>query len=149
MVLLSGPRGRSVFHHPSGFQSGSYFVPWGTFGKVWRHFLSRLGCRRARTCVCVCVCVCVCDVLPAFSEWQQRKWQSTLVFLPGKSHGQRSLVGYSPWGLEKPDKTERLTLSQAEYLAALPPFSQSRYYPAPNISRVAVNKPMDKASFLA
>ena len=25
-------------------------------------------------------------------------WQPTPVFLPGKSHGQRSLVGYSPWG---------------------------------------------------
>ena len=29
---------------------------------------------------------------------RRRKWHSTLVFLPGKSHGQRSLVGYSPWG---------------------------------------------------
>ena len=28
----------------------------------------------------------------------RRKWQLTLVFLPGESHGQRSLVGYSPWG---------------------------------------------------
>ena len=28
----------------------------------------------------------------------RRKWQATPVFLPGKSHGQRSLVGYSPWG---------------------------------------------------
>ena len=27
----------------------------------------------------------------------KRKWQPTPVFLPGKSHGQRSLVGYSPW----------------------------------------------------
>ena len=27
-----------------------------------------------------------------------RKWQPTPVFLPGKSHGQRSLEGYSPWG---------------------------------------------------
>ena len=27
-----------------------------------------------------------------------RKWHSTSVFLPGKSHGQRSLLGYSPWG---------------------------------------------------
>ena len=26
-----------------------------------------------------------------------RKWQPTLALLPGKSHGQRSLVGYSPW----------------------------------------------------
>ena len=28
----------------------------------------------------------------------RRKWQPTIVFLPGKSHGQRSLAGYSPWG---------------------------------------------------
>ena len=27
-----------------------------------------------------------------------RKWQPTPIFLPSKSHGQRSLVGYSPWG---------------------------------------------------
>ena len=27
-----------------------------------------------------------------------RKWQLTLVFFPGKLHGQRSLVGYSSWG---------------------------------------------------
>ena len=27
-----------------------------------------------------------------------RKWQPTPIFLPGESHGQRSLVGYSPWG---------------------------------------------------
>ena len=30
-------------------------------------------------------------------SWR-RKWQPTLVFLPGKSHEQRNLVGYSPWG---------------------------------------------------
>ena len=28
----------------------------------------------------------------------RRKWQPTPVFLPGESHGQRNLVGYSPWG---------------------------------------------------
>ena len=28
----------------------------------------------------------------------RRKWQPTPVFLPGESHGQRSLAGYSPWG---------------------------------------------------
>ena len=28
----------------------------------------------------------------------RRKWQLTPVFLPRESHGQRSLVGYSPWG---------------------------------------------------
>ena len=31
----------------------------------------------------------------------RRKWQPTPVFLPGKSHGQRSLAGYSPQGLKR------------------------------------------------
>ena len=34
------------------------------------------------------------------------KWQLTLVFLPGKFHRQRSLVGYSPWGRKESDTTE-------------------------------------------
>ena len=32
-------------------------------------------------------------------------------FLPGKSHGQRSLEGYSPWGHKELDMTEQLSLS--------------------------------------
>ena len=42
-------------------------------------------------------------------RWR-RKWQSTPVLLPGKSHGQRSLVGYSPRGRKESDMTERLHL---------------------------------------
>ena len=38
-------------------------------------------------------------------RWQ---WDPTPVLLPGKSHGRRSLVGYSPWGRKKSDMTERL-----------------------------------------
>ena len=37
-----------------------------------------------------------------------RKWQPTPVFLPGKSHGQRSLVGYTPQGSKESDTTEWL-----------------------------------------
>ena len=40
-------------------------------------------------------------------SWR-RKWQPTPELLPGKSHGRRSLVGYSPWGHEQSDTTERL-----------------------------------------
>ena len=36
----------------------------------------------------------------------RRKWQPTPVFLPGKSHGQRSLVGYSPWYCKMMDTTK-------------------------------------------
>ena len=48
-----------------------------------------------------------------FTSWVRkipwrRKWQPTPVFLPGKSHGQRSLIGYSPWGHKQSDTTERL-----------------------------------------
>ena len=39
----------------------------------------------------------------------RRKWLPTPVFLPGEFRGQRSLVGYSPWGHKESDKTERLT----------------------------------------
>ena len=38
----------------------------------------------------------------------RRKWKPILVFLPGKFHKQRSLVGYSPWGLKELDTTERM-----------------------------------------
>ena len=38
-----------------------------------------------------------------------RKWQPPPVFLPGKSHGQRSLAGYSPWGCKESDMTEQLS----------------------------------------
>ena len=38
----------------------------------------------------------------------RRWWHPTLVLLPGKSHGRRSLVGCSPWGRYASDTTERL-----------------------------------------
>ena len=57
--------------------------------------------------------------LPAMQEtWVQllgredpleKKWQPTLVFLPGKSHGQSCLAGYSPWGHKESDLTEQLS----------------------------------------
>ena len=40
-------------------------------------------------------------------RWR-RKWQSTPILLPGKSHGEMSLVGCHPWGREESDTTERL-----------------------------------------
>ena len=36
----------------------------------------------------------------------RRKWQPTPVFLPGESHEQRNLVGYSPWGRKESDRIE-------------------------------------------
>ena len=39
---------------------------------------------------------------------RRRQWHPTPVLLPGKSHGQRSLVGCSPWGRKELDTTEQL-----------------------------------------
>ena len=38
----------------------------------------------------------------------RRQWHPTPALLPGKSHGQRSLVGRGPWGRKESDKTQRL-----------------------------------------
>ena len=40
----------------------------------------------------------------------RKEWHPTPVFLPGESHGQRSLGGYSPWGCKESDM-DRLSLS--------------------------------------
>ena len=52
-----------------------------------------------------------CGLLCVFVPWVRkipwrRKWQPTPV--PGKFHGWRSLVGYSPWGRKESDTTEQL-----------------------------------------
>ena len=59
--------------------------------------------------------ICLQCRRPRFDPWVgkilwRRKRQSTPVFLPGKSHGQRSLVGYSLWGCKELDTTEQLTI---------------------------------------
>ena len=43
-------------------------------------------------------------------SWR-RECQPTSVFLPGEFHGQRSLVGYSPWGCKESDTTNTFTLT--------------------------------------
>ena len=54
---------------------------------------------------------------------ERRQWPPTPVLLPGKSHGQRSLVGCSPWGRKESDMTERLhfhfSLSSRGFLVPL------------------------------
>ena len=70
--------------------------PWGFPGGTSRKELV-CQCRRHKKC--------------RFDPWVGKvpwrgKWQPTAVFLPEKSHGQRSLAGYSPWGLTESDMTE-------------------------------------------
>ena len=53
---------------------------------------------------------------PGFDPWigkipWRRKWQPTLIFLPGELHGQRILAGYSSMGPKELGMTEQLTLS--------------------------------------
>ena len=62
---------------------------------------SGFHCRRHRRC--------------RFDPWVgkipwRRKWRPTPVFLPEKSHGQKSLAGYSPGGLRESDMTEKLSM---------------------------------------
>ena len=61
-----------------------------------------------------------------FNPWVRkipwrRRWQPTVVFLPGKSHGQRSRAGYSPWGCKKLDTTTkaRYTDSFVSFLTSI------------------------------
>ena len=54
------------------------------------------------------------DMRLGFDPWVgkipwRREWQPTPGFLPGESHGQRSLVGYSPWGHKEWDTTVQLS----------------------------------------
>ena len=49
-----------------------------------------------------------------FNPWfrkipRRRKWQTNREFLPGEFHGQRSLMGYSPWSHKESDMPEQLT----------------------------------------
>ena len=58
--------------------------------------------------------ICLQCRRPGFDPWirkipRRREWLPTPVFLTGISHGQRSLVGYSPWGRKDSDTTEQLT----------------------------------------
>ena len=49
----------------------------------------------------------------------RRKWQPSPVLLPGRFHGRRSLIGYSPWDLEESDTTEWLHFMGALFLVFL------------------------------
>ena len=56
----------------------------------------------------------------------KRAWQLTPVFLPGESHGQRSLAGYSPRGRNESDMTEQLTAQSTACYLEIQLFVSSR-----------------------
>ena len=70
----------------------SWGFPGGTSGKE-----SACQCRRHKRCKC--------DPWVRKIPWR-RTWRPNPVFLPGESHGQRSLVGYNPYGCTESDMTE-------------------------------------------
>ena len=70
-----------------------------------------------------------CDFDLRFSNVVRRKWQSTPVFLPGKSHGQRSLVGYSPWGCKVSDLAECVHAHTHKWLMILITLSCTFVFP--------------------
>ena len=68
---------------------------------------SRLVCGKEPTCYCRSHRRAGLDPWVGKIPWR-RKWQPTPVFLPGESHGQRSLEGYNPWGGKESDTTQQL-----------------------------------------
>ena len=90
-------------------------TPWWLSGKE-----SACQCRRRRF-----------DLWIRKIPWR-RKWQPTPVFLPGKSHEQKSLAGYSPWNLKRVGHnlvTEQQQLNTYVWLfIVFPPIHAFRFY---------------------
>ena len=68
--------------------------------------------------------ICLQCGRPGFDTWVgnipwMRDRLSTPISLPGESHGQRSLAGYSPWGCKESDTTEQLSLDRELKYGAL------------------------------
>ena len=88
----------------------SYIVPWFIFTTL-------VACKDSKETACN-------EGRPRFDPWIEkipwrREWLPSPVFLPGESHGLRSLVGYSPWGHKKLDRIERLPLSFSNFTTNL------------------------------
>ena len=79
--------------------------------------------------------ICLQFRRPEFIPWigkipWRRIWQPTLVFLPGKSRGQRSLVGYSPWGRKELGMTERFHFIFTSWSLKVFPRTGACWFPA-------------------
>ena len=59
----------------------------------------------------------------------RRKWQTIPVFLPGESHGQRNLEGYSPQGCKELDMTERTHTHTHIFIHYTPAFYLALLFP--------------------
>ena len=77
-----------------------------------------------------------------FNRWVKkipwrRKWQSTPVFLPGKSHGQRNVVGYCPWGCKRVGHDLPTKQQQAKHTPKQPTKASSSRAPSTGHPRVS------------
>ena len=96
----------------------SSFLPLKNCVPTWEDLMRsliaiKLFYRRFLHMVQTVKCLCLQCGRPRFDPWVRkilwrRIWRPTPVFLPGKSHGQRSVVGYIPWGHKESDMTEQL-----------------------------------------
>ena len=114
--------GNSCYPHFTDVATGDHKVPWKeqqswilsphSPGPIFRRWLSgkelACHCRRSKF-----------DPWVGKISWR-RAWQPTPVFLPGESHGQRSLVGYSPWGGKELDMAERLSTQKVQVQGLFP-----------------------------
>ena len=74
-----------------------------------------------------------------FLGWEdplEKKWQSTPVYLPGKSYGHRSLAGYSQWGHKELNTTEQLNTHTRTHIHSV-------------LSMFKVRKPMLRYRFIS
>ena len=96
-----GSRGNSLVVQCLGLHTSTAVAP------VWALVGEQSGLPRWLSGWRICLQCRRCTFDPWVREisWR-KKWQPTPVFLPGESHRQRSLVGYSPWGCKESDTTE-------------------------------------------
>ena len=88
---------------------GTHVNPWLIHGNVWQRLLQYckvVSLKKKKKKIYLPRHTGDAGSIPGLgkSPWR-RKWQSTPVVMPGKSHGQRSLAGYSLWGLKESDTT--------------------------------------------
>ena len=90
-----------------------FFFFWASIRRTWAPQCVFLLLSKPWLICFTGIALYLCFYRCGFNPWVRkipwrREWQSTSVFLPGEFHGQRSLVGYSPWGHKESDMTERL-----------------------------------------
>ena len=98
-----------------GWKEGSR-VREGTYVHLWLRSFPDGSAGKESPCSAKRHRRCRFDPLVRKIPWR-RKWQPTLVFLPGESHGWWSLMGYHLWNHKESDTTERLRTAQGSPLS--------------------------------